>query len=548
TTAAVLISLAYGRSVVAPQQAETDFDIALHSLQTLAETVQKQMGTQPGLLPVKRKLLETAADGLNKVMHGPTSAERADKTVVIAHTNLGDVYRDLGRTADAQREFESAQRRSLDWLRRQPLDADALRGAANACNRLGDLANAAKDATAALGYYKQARDNFLQAMALDPADMSHIRDISVCHNKIGDAELTAKNYPAARACYEHSLALREQPDTSNDELTRLSDLRFTHNRLTDVCLLLMDLDAAERHATAAVDSGRAIAKLDVNAGRFQTANALDRLGGVMIRKFEPAQAERFRGESVALRREIAAADTGSALAKRQLATAISQWADALAVAGRFDEAIAGHAESIGIFTDLFANDPESVELAINLAIAYERIRDNCNFVGRFSDAAEWSGRAVELFGRLEPESRFTRLQPKEMRQLHRTALDVFRYAAKHDLAVEGDFAGPNDVARGMLKRVRILECARRGRTEMVLKLAGEMNTTKDSYDAMIAARACAIVGELEAMLKYWREAVRIEPAIAPDIAIYHEFYRFRDRPEFQALMPGVRIPRNPHSK
>ncbi|MBX7106437.1 MAG: serine/threonine protein kinase, partial [Gemmataceae bacterium] len=60
TTAAVLISRAYGRAVVAQQQAETDFDIALHSLQTLAETVQKQMGTQPGLLPVKRKLLETA--------------------------------------------------------------------------------------------------------------------------------------------------------------------------------------------------------------------------------------------------------------------------------------------------------------------------------------------------------------------------------------------------------------------------------------------------------------------------------------------------------
>src|SRR5207245_593640 len=83
----------------AKNRAEADFDVALTSLNTLAVTVQRQMGSQPGLLPVKRRILETAADGLKKVIHGPTSADRADSTVVVAHKSLGDVYADLGRTA-----------------------------------------------------------------------------------------------------------------------------------------------------------------------------------------------------------------------------------------------------------------------------------------------------------------------------------------------------------------------------------------------------------------------------------------------------------------
>lgn len=537
TTAAVLISKAYSRAIVAQQQAEADFDVALHSLQTLAETVQKQMGTQPGLLPVKRKLLETAADGLKKVIHGPTSAERADKTVVIAHTNLGDVYWDLGRTADARQEFESGLRRTKEWLSRQPLEIEARRGAANICNRLGDMANAAKDATAALGYYKQSQENLLSATLLAPNDPKILRDLSVCHNKIGDGELTAGNHAAARTNYEQALVLREKPGTSGDELTRLSDLRFTHNRLTDVCLTMGDLDAAEHHAKIAVENGRDIAKLDANTGRFQTANALDRLGGVLIRRFDPKNAEKCRRESVALRREIVAADTGNANASRQLATAISQHADALFAAGDFQAAIAGHSESIDIYSKLFAADLEAVGLAINLGIAFERVKDVCDRVGQFAEAANWLDQGIELCRRLEHNEKYARLKPEQARQIAETARTAFRFAATHDLAADSTFGNEAPFVQLVLRRIRIMELARRGQTDAVLAVAAELNTSKESIDAMTAARACAIVGQFEPMLKYWRKAVRLEPELANDLANFHEFYAFKDRPEFQELLP-----------
>lgn len=63
------------------------------------------MKSQPGLLPVKRQLLENAAAGLEKLVHTPEESFRVGELVVVAHDRLGDVYFDLGRTAECRRHM-----------------------------------------------------------------------------------------------------------------------------------------------------------------------------------------------------------------------------------------------------------------------------------------------------------------------------------------------------------------------------------------------------------------------------------------------------------
>src|SRR5438552_666962 len=77
--------------------------------------------------------------------------------------------------------------------------------------------------------------------------------------------------------------------------------------------------------------------------------------------------------------------------------------------------------------------------------------------------------------------------------------------------------------------------ARHGQADDVIAAVAELNTANESIIALLAARACAIVGRVDPALGYLREAVRLEPACAHDLSSYHEFYIFKDRPEFQAL-------------
>ncbi len=543
TTAAVLISRAYDRAkvdrekaVVSQQQAEADFDVALKSMYTLAETVQSQMGAQPGLLPIKRKLLETAADGLKKVVHGPTGAERAAQTVVIAHTSLGDVYRELGRAADARREFETGLNRGMEWLSNKPDDIDALRGVASANDRLGDFANEDMSGAKALRYYVQAHNHRKRAAEINPNNLVLLRDLSVSHNKIGDGEDLAGNVKAARSHYEDALKIAEQLATNDTSILRLADLRFTNNRLTDICLKTGDLDTAERHALAAVENGRAIAKLDSVSGRFQTANALDRLGGVMLRRFQPDAAVKHRSEGVELRREITTADKGSFASKIQLSTAISQYADALFSAGDFEQAFNNYAEALRILSELFAIDPESVTIAFNLKIAYNRIIKVYNRLGRYSELADWLNKAAEFYRRIEGKPRFERLDPTASIETANTFLAATRFVSTHDVLDLSQHASETEEVRAVLKRVRVFELARHGRADDVLLAVKELNTSDDSFEALTAARACAIVGRPEAAIGFWMQAVRLEPGLAIELATFHEFHAYKDRPEFQALI------------
>jgi eukaryotic-like serine/threonine-protein kinase len=544
TTAAVLISRAYGRAdvdrenaITSQKQAEAGFDVALKSLYTLVETVQKQMGSQPGLLPIKRQLLETAADGLNRVIAGQTDSARTDQMVTIAHHRLGDVYSDLGRTADAKREFELALRQSESWVAREPDSVEALRAAANACDRLGDFDRIAHEQSSALGWYKKAVEKRHKIVALAPNDNRAMRDVSVSLNKIGDAEGLAGNWEIARQHFEKSLQLVGERPANADPALRLLDSRFTNNRLSDACVTLGDLEAAERHADAALVNARDYVKAEPILGRIEVANALERCAWVATNKFDAERAVSCRQASVTLRKEIAAADPGSAVARRNVAFALSQWADVIFASGDFPAARLPYVESLQMYVAAVEADPDSVQTIINLCIAYLRVMAIDEALGRYADAAEWADQAAQFYKRCMDNPKLAHAKLRDYLGGADRDRAAFAFVARQGLAAPAGFESePADVQRKLL-RLRVSELARQGRRDEVIAAIAELNVAGDSSDALIAARALAKVGEADRAVAALTDSIRLEPGLARELAVFPELYSLCKRPDFLALRP-----------
>ncbi len=71
--------------------------------------------------------------------------------------------------------------------------------------RLGDLARAAGDSTAARTAYQASLDIAARLAAADPTNSEWQRDLSISHERLGDLARAAGDSTAARTAYQASL-------------------------------------------------------------------------------------------------------------------------------------------------------------------------------------------------------------------------------------------------------------------------------------------------------------------------------------------------------
>ncbi len=94
--------------------------LALQALNTLVLEVQDKLRDTPATGALKKKLLASAAQGLEKLSRSADRVDVADPAVVELRNRLGDLYQKLGNTTEARREYESAVKIGLAADRKAP--------------------------------------------------------------------------------------------------------------------------------------------------------------------------------------------------------------------------------------------------------------------------------------------------------------------------------------------------------------------------------------------------------------------------------------------
>jgi serine/threonine-protein kinase len=134
--------------------AEDQAELALNTLGLLISKVQSQLGKQPGVQPLKRELLETAMNGLQRVAGGAPGKLRRSKSD--AYFQMGGIARELGNSADASKYWGQYYEMAKSALTDDPDNERLKLEMAWACRFLGEISIEMGDLKKALTYHQRA--------------------------------------------------------------------------------------------------------------------------------------------------------------------------------------------------------------------------------------------------------------------------------------------------------------------------------------------------------------------------------------------------------
>ncbi|HSV67383.1 MAG TPA: hypothetical protein VLJ59_15920 [Mycobacteriales bacterium] len=176
--------------------------------------------------------------------------------------SLGDLTaaKDLARQIDHQIAERAADLTNTEWQRDLSVSHE----------RLGDLARAGGDLTAATRHYTAALTIRERLATADPTNTEWQRDLSISQNKLGDLAVAGGDLTTATRHYTAALTIRERlaaADPTNTEWQR--DLSISHEKLGDLAVAGGDLTTATRHYTAALTIRERLAATDPTNTQWQ---------------------------------------------------------------------------------------------------------------------------------------------------------------------------------------------------------------------------------------------------------------------------------------
>jgi tRNA A-37 threonylcarbamoyl transferase component Bud32/tetratricopeptide (TPR) repeat protein len=167
-------TLAQQNEVVAAEQA----DLALTTLNTLIFQVQQQLSKDPDLQPLKRDLLRTALEGLQRVANRAGGEDsRIRWSMEDALMRMGDLSLQLGNSEEARGYFQRRYEMTRADLDTDPGNARLLERLAMACIDLAEVSTKVRrDMKKALSYYQEAVQLRTQVAQVPPDELRRQND------------------------------------------------------------------------------------------------------------------------------------------------------------------------------------------------------------------------------------------------------------------------------------------------------------------------------------------------------------------------------------
>ena len=362
--------------------------LSLDTMQVLIDKVQTQLDEAPRTQQIKRDLLETAMEGLKKVAKKAEGSTSIEATMLSAHMRMADIFKQLGDTDDAMKEFE----KSLDIARRRAAknpDNDASQAnLALVLSQVGDMRQELeRDVDASQSCYQEALAICETLHGRPPSAVGgqppeRLLDMLAEANKNVALTLLKQGKPG------ESLALLAKVVSQRQELVAMAPdvqlfqqtLAQAYNILGEVCFLTGDTAAALTHYDECIAQREKVLANDPGdiQGTFELAESCGNYGDVLIRLGDNAGARKLFERALAGFRGLMDLDGRNINFK--IATGASSYRLGVLArrAGDTAEADRHFAESLALREEIAALDPSNdarrMELMLALARCGEHVR------------------------------------------------------------------------------------------------------------------------------------------------------------------------------
>jgi serine/threonine protein kinase/tetratricopeptide (TPR) repeat protein len=417
--------------------ARARYDLAVAAFNTLVTDIQRQLADRAGTQEMRQRLLQQAQHGLKALLEG-AGADRigADRTLVAAHRQMGEVYQLLGNTRAARQELAAAVRMAATIHAANP-DATATRDLAQALVKLAELQLQAGNSTAAQSDCESAIELYRGLLDSTTEPEAVREELAAAQDELAEILLTRGQSERAATLCRDALHIRRQaaqaaPDDLEvnrrlgDSLARSVDILVRAGRTTDAqeaaieCVRVRNQvfakapsrpdvrrEVAAGHATLGtvlLDRGgfaeahkefttardvltNLVSEDPRNAlARSALAGVLGRLGVLKLRTGELATALKDVTAANELCQQLERADPESAKARRELAFSQEELGTVLLAQGRVADALASFRRSAELLRPLEQADPDAVRAKYELARSLERVGEGLLASGAATDA------------------------------------------------------------------------------------------------------------------------------------------------------------------
>jgi tetratricopeptide (TPR) repeat protein len=533
-----------GRAEQKAREADANLAVALDAVNDLLAQAQLHLGTRAGTIPLQRKLVELGIARLNRVVEASAGNAATDRSMVVAHNRLGDLYRLAGQGDESLRSYGRARDLADALLAAEPGQRQVQRDLAYTLDQLGDADSLAGRWAGAESAYRRALRLREAVVKAEPDEPQWRRSVCVSQNRLGALALARGDAPAAREWFAAGLrGTEELAPTFPDRSQLRADLAYGHSSLGRADARLGDVPSATRHYGQAVAAYEALVKDEPEHPRWRLSLAINYglLGALRANECDwPAAVDWYR-KSLAAHEALAAADPDSYPAQLNVALAARLLAHSLTGAGDLDGAVAALRHALEVAERLAGADPltpakhaEVAAYCFRLALAEAR-RD------RFAPAAAWCERGLEGLRRREAEGRDLGAAARTLRPALEIGAEAGRVAA----------AGLDDLPRLLRQRpalvppllaLRALALARRGAhaestatAERLLALAPNDAAVQESLARSFALCCRAVTADRGPDgLSAEAEALRRRYAAAAVAALNR--LRQLDRPRYQEVL------------
>ena len=182
--------------------------------------MQKQIGDNPGTQDLKRKLLETALDGLEKVAKSDETSGLLGQSTAAAYMRMGQLFQEVGLSEKAFIQFQKCHEIVQTMALKEPDSEVRQANLAASFTMLGEMSlQLRRDMPASLGYYQKALTIRRQlngrqsSQSLDPVRVK--RDFAEACTRVGVTYLRLGEPNRAREFFHEALQLRQALATAN---------------------------------------------------------------------------------------------------------------------------------------------------------------------------------------------------------------------------------------------------------------------------------------------------------------------------------------------
>jgi tetratricopeptide (TPR) repeat protein len=268
-------------------------NLALQAFQELVYGVQEKLAQTPATRAVRRDLLDKAIAGLEQIS-GSTAGLPPDLSRAVAHQKLGDMYRIIGRFADAKGHYAKSRDLSEALLALRPHNIAIGEVLYQTRMGLGLLNMATQRFAAAKIEFESAATIAGEIAAAEPGQDVGRRGLIEAYLQIGRAHSFLHDFAAAEAWFQKMQNFAEAwigEEPANHYARDL--LASSYRKLADIKKFSKNYSAAQHDYLSAISIGRELVDLEpLNFDfKFHLSIALDDLAGVEsdMRNFDRAR-------------------------------------------------------------------------------------------------------------------------------------------------------------------------------------------------------------------------------------------------------------------